>query len=282
MREVRGTLPFFEKTAVIVGGSRGIGRATAFELARLGANICIIARNEVVLREVKEELEKNRANQEQRMHCISADATIEGQLRPSLESFVDENGCDILINCVGGAIPHYIQDYTLADFEEAVDLNYMSTVISIMSVLPHFMQNGGHIVNISSIAGYLGLIGYAPYSSAKFAVVGLSEALRHELKPFKINVSVVYPPDTDTLTLKREEETKFEELKLLTAKAKLAQPEYVAKMIVAGIRQRKFNIHVGSSGWINWTKRHLPWLYFWIIDRDLKRSRKRLGKMIDY
>ena len=86
-------------------GIRGIGRATAFELARLGANICIIARNEVVLREVKEELEKNRANREQGMHCISADATIEGQLRPSLESFVDENGCDISLIVSEGLYP---------------------------------------------------------------------------------------------------------------------------------------------------------------------------------
>jgi len=110
----------------------------------------------------------------------------------------------------------------------------------------------------------------------------LSEALRHELKPSKIHVSVVYPPDTDTLTLKKEEETKFGELKIQTAKAKLKQPEDVAEVIVDGIRKKKFNIHVGSSSWINWIKRHLPWLCFWIIDRDLKKSRKRLGKTPDY
>lgn len=270
------------KTAVVVGGSKGIGKATAFELAHLGANVCIVARDEEVLREVRDELEKNRPNEEQRMFYVSADATLENQFRPSLEKFVDECGCDILVNCVGGAVPRPIQDYTLSDFREAMKRNFLSTVISIMSVLPHFMDNGGHIVNISSMAGYLGVIGYAPYSSAKFAIVGLSEALRHELKPFGIHVSAVYPPDTDTLGLKEEEETKFEELKQLTAKAKLEQPEDVAIVIVDGIRKKRFSIHVGSSSWINWVKRHLPWLYFWIIDRDLKKSRKKLGKSINY
>ncbi|MHA1649306.1 MAG: SDR family oxidoreductase, partial [Candidatus Helarchaeota archaeon] len=96
--------------------------------------------------------------------------------------------------------------------------------------------------------------------------------------PHNIHVSVVYPPDTDTPGLKMEEETKFEELKLMTAKAKLKQPEDVAKSIIKGVRKKKFDIHVGSSGWINWTKRHLPWLYFWIVDRDLKKIRKQLGK----
>lgn len=244
--------------------------------------MCIVARNEEVLREVRDELEKNRPNEEQRMFYISADATLESQLRPSLEEFVDEYGCDILVNCVGGAVPRLIQDYTLSDFEEAMKRNYLSTIIPIMTVLSHFMDNGGHIVNISSMAGYMGLIGLAPYSSAKFAFVGLSEALRHELKPFGIHVSVVYPPDTDTPGLKEEEETKFEELKQLTAKAKLEQPEDVAQAIIDGIRRKRFNIHVGSSSWINWVKRHLPWLYFWTIDGDLKKSRKKLGKNIDY
>ncbi|HUX99633.1 MAG TPA: SDR family oxidoreductase [Candidatus Deferrimicrobium sp.] len=271
-------LPFLGKTAVIIGGSKGIGKATSFELARLGANICIIARNEEVLKEVKGELEREKPKGEQEVSIISADAMIEDQLRPALAKFVEEKGCDILINCVGGAWPHYVQDYSVADFEKAMKYNYTSAVISILTVLPHFMKNGGHIVNISSMAGYLGIIGYTTYSPPKFAVVGLSEALRHELKPYNIHVSVVYPPDTDTPGLKEEEETKFEELKLLSSKAKLQKPEDVAKTIVKGIRKKKFNIHIGSSGWINWTKRHFPWLYFWFIDRDLKNTRQKLGK----
>ncbi|NVM28558.1 MAG: SDR family oxidoreductase [Candidatus Helarchaeota archaeon] len=275
-------LPFLGKTAVIVGGSQGIGKATAFELARLGANVCIIARNKDRLEAVQEELESQKPREEQQMSIISADATIEDQIRPALEKFIEESGCDILINCVGGAWPHYVQEYKLSDFEAAMTYNYTSAVIPIMTVLPHFMKQGGHIVNMSSMAGYMGIIGYTTYSPAKFAMVGLSEALRHELKPYKIHISVVYPSDTDTPGLKDEEKTKMEELKILASTVKLKQPEDVAKTIVKGIRKKKFNIHIGSSGWINWAKRHLPWLYVWFIDRDLKKSRKKLGKDTNY
>ena len=72
---------------------------------------------------------------------------------------------------------------------------------------------------------------------------------------------------------------RFDELKLLTAKAKLKQPEEVAKELVKGIRNKKINIHIGSSGWINWLKRHLPKLYFGFIDRDLKKTRQKLSKV---
>ncbi|MHA1265449.1 MAG: SDR family oxidoreductase [Candidatus Helarchaeota archaeon] len=275
--------PFIGKMAILVGGSKGIGKATATELVKLGANVCIIARNEDRLKSVVEELQNLKINPEQSISYISADATMDSSISPPLKEFVENHGCDILINLVGGAYPQYIQNYTSTDFEEAMKFNFMSVVNPILAVLPHFMaKQSGHIVNVSSIAGYLGIIGYTCYSSGKFAVVGLSEALRHELKPYKISVSVVYPPDTDTPGLKDEEQTKFEELKILTAKAKLKKPEEVAKDIIKGIRKKKFNIHIGASSWINWTKRHFPWLYFWFIDRDLKNSRKKLGKSCDY
>ncbi|MHA1301267.1 MAG: SDR family oxidoreductase [Candidatus Helarchaeota archaeon] len=278
-------LKFLGKSIIIVGGSKGIGKATAAEFVKLGANVCIIARTESVLNQVKDELEKLRPNSKQKISIISADATNEGQMKDKLEEFIHENGTpDILINCVGGSVykgvkPDYIENHTVTDFEEMMKFNFISTIIPITIVLPYFLkEKRGYIVNVSSMAGYAGLMGYSTYSSSKFAVVGLSEALRHELKPYNINISIVYPPDTDTPGFKDDEELRPKELSIIAGTAKVMDPEDVAKAIIKGIKKKKFHILPGSAGWVYWIKRHMPGLFYWFIDGDLKKARKKLGK----
>lgn len=281
---VKNKKSFSGRKAILIGGSKGLGKALAFELIRLGANICIIARDEEVLKQVKEELEGKKVKKEQQIHIFSADATDEEQLRPILEKFVDESGLpDFLINCVGALFPAYLQDYKISDFESAMKINYMSTVIPTMILLPYFLkEKRGHIINVSSMGGYMGMISYSTYCPAKFALVGLSECLRHELKPYNIKISVVYPPDMNTPGFETENKTKPEEAKILDAKSKLMEPEDVAKVVIKGIRKKKFNILPGRAGMVYWIKRHIPGLLFWFIDSDLKKSRKLLGKPYKY
>ena len=89
-------------------------------------------------------------------------------------------------------------------------------------LLPHFMAaRKGHIVNVSSMMGYFGIMGYAAYAPTKFAIVGLTEALRHELKPYNIGMSVLYPPDTDTPGFEKENRTKPGECAMMSSKVKL-------------------------------------------------------------
>ncbi|MHA1377458.1 MAG: SDR family oxidoreductase [Candidatus Helarchaeota archaeon] len=280
-------LRFLGQTAVIVGGSKGIGKATAAEFVKSGANVCIIARTQEILNQVKEELEKLKPKKDQKITIIAADATNEEQMKSALDHFVQENGVpNILINVVGGSVykgvkPDYIQNHTVSDFEMIMKFNFTSTVTSILTLLPHFLkdkQKSHYIVNFSSIAGYIGLMGYSTYSSSKFAIVGLSEALRHELKPYNINVSVVYPPDTETPGFQEDEELRPKELSIVASAAKVLKAEDVAKAVVKGISKKKFSITPGSAGWMNWIKRHMPGLVYWFIDRDLKSARKKFGK----
>ena len=79
---------------------------------------------------------------------------------------------------------------------------------AIAALLPHMRNQGGHIVNVSSIAGLIGVFGYTDYCASKFGLIGFSEALRSELDSQGIMVSVLCPPDTDTPGLAEENLTK--------------------------------------------------------------------------
>ena len=116
------------------------------------------------------------------------------------------------------------------------------------------------------------------YAASKFAVVGFSEALRSEMKGFGIRVAVLCPPDTDTPGFAVENRTKPEETRVLSAAAKLMQPDEVARALLAGIRKRKFMIHVNREGKaIEVLKRLFPWLVMGFMDRDIRKVQKRLA-----
>ena len=84
---------------------------------------------------------------------------------------------------VGYAYPQYIQNLQIQDFKKNMEVNYYGQLNPILCILPYFMQRKrGYIANVSSMMGYFGIMGYATYAPTKFAIAGLTEALRHELK----------------------------------------------------------------------------------------------------
>jgi len=136
----------------------------------------------------------------------------------------------------------------------------------------------GHIINVSSMLGYFGIMGYATYCPSKYAIVGLSEVLRHELKPYNINVSILYPADTDTPGLEKENQSKPDECKALSESAGLLSPEQISDALIKGILKGKYQILPGQAGFIYKMYRHLPGLVRKILDGDYKKIRKKLGK----
>lgn len=265
--------------AVVTGGSSGIGKALAILLARGGSSVAIVARNEAKLAEAKTQVEAVKASGAF-VAIARADTTNEGQVKDAFDTLVAEHGVPShLFNCVGAANPGYIQAFSITDYEEAMKTNYMGTVIPTMALLPRFIDRGsGHVVNTSSAGGFVGIIGYATYSPAKFAVIGFSEVLRHELKPRGIKVSVACPPDTSTPGFDEENKKKPEECKIISQHGKLLQPEAVASAILDGVKRGTFLILPGESGFMYTMKRLFPGLVQRIIDNDLRRARKRMGK----
>ncbi len=199
---------FTGKTVVITGGSSGIGKAVGSLLAHRGANVFILARDQEKLNRALRDIEAARTAGEQRFGAFRCDVTSSDDVTAAVADVVKAGGFpDILINSAGIVRPGYFEELPLSTFREQMDVNYLGTVHGVRAVLPYMMeQGGGHIVNISSVAGAIGVFGYTAYAASKFAVRGFSEALRIELKPHDIRVSVVIPDDTDTPQLTGEKE----------------------------------------------------------------------------
>jgi 3-dehydrosphinganine reductase len=238
---------FKQQHAIITGGSSGIGKATAKLLAIQGANISIIARTQTKLNTAQQEIEAVRVLPEQRVIALSADLSDRVQAERVMQTAIAQQGApDLLITCAGIAHPGYFQEIPIEVFEQTMAINYFGSLYCLRTVLPAMQaRKQGHIVLVSSGAGLIGIYGYTSYSPSKFALRGLAESLRGELKPMGINLSILYPPDTDTPQLEEENKTKPPETKQITGSAKMWSAEGVAQEIVKGIQKAQFAIAPG-------------------------------------
>jgi 3-dehydrosphinganine reductase len=235
---------FHHKLVLITGGSSGIGLALAQLLSAAGAQVWLLARRKEVLEAALGTLPSSSG---QRCGIIPADVSAWEQVQAAVERITNEAGVpDLVINSAGVTHPGYVQDIPLEIFREMMEINYMGTVHMVKAALPAMIARGsGHIVNISSGAGFLGVYGYTAYGASKFAVRGFSEALRAEMKPLGIRVSIVYPPDTDTPQLAYENRFKPPETKALTGGAGMLSPQQVAKEILHGVTRGQYAILPG-------------------------------------
>ncbi len=272
--------PFKGKTALVCGGSKGIGKETAKEIVRLGGSVGLIARGANALNKAAAEAGSLITSGEQFIEAIACDTTDIQTLEPLIKAFIDQHGVpDYLINGVGYAFPKYVQDLQFEDFQKNMETNYYGQLVPTLILLPYFMQEKkGHIAFISSMMGFMGIVGYATYAPSKFALVGLAEVLRHELKPHHISISLLYPPDTETPGFETENLTKPPETAMLSETAKLFSPEEVAEGFVTGLLKKKFQIVLGEGRWIWTIFRIFPRLVHAIIDQDYRKAREKVAK----
>ncbi len=242
---------FFEdQHAIITGGSSGIGFETAKQMAQLGARLTLIARSADKLAHAREQilaLDSLSGAEMGHIATLQADVSDKLQAREAVEEAICINGPpDILLTSAGMCHPGYFRELPLEIFERTMAVNYFGTLYSIKAVLPAMeARKKGHVALISSGVGLIGTFGYTPYSPTKFALRGLAECLRGELKQSGISVSIIYPPDTDTPQLATENQTKPPETFRINATVKMWQPEDVATEIIKGLRDRKFVVTPG-------------------------------------
>ncbi|HZT89029.1 MAG TPA: SDR family oxidoreductase [Stellaceae bacterium] len=234
--------------AIVTGGSSGIGRALAHKLAAGGYNLSLIARREAQLNEAAAEMYRHFTQPDQRAAVFPADVSDKAQAEAAVAKAIETFGApDLLVTSAGVAVPGYFSEIATDAFERSMAVNYFGTLYVVRAALPAMQaRRRGRIVFISSGAGLMGLYGYSTYCPSKFAVRGLAEGLRAELREHNIDVSVVYPPDTETPMLEEENKIKPEETKLITGVAATWKPEAVARAIMRGVNRGAFAITPGA------------------------------------
>jgi NAD(P)-dependent dehydrogenase (short-subunit alcohol dehydrogenase family) len=190
MRE-RRKLDLYDRVALITGGSRGLGLLIARELGSFGARVVLAARD-------KQELERACLDLEERgidAYVLVADISIPADAARIVHDVVAQHGrLDILVNNAGVITVGPIEHMDIADYKEAMDVHFWGPLHTIRAAIPHMRESGGgRIVNVSSIGGKVGVPHLVPYCASKFALTGLSSALRGELVKDNILVTTVCP-----------------------------------------------------------------------------------------
>lgn len=254
------------KTVLVTGAASGIGLETALAFARRGADLVICDVDEVGLAAAVERIEKlGRSVLARRVDVSNAD---------EMKAFAEEvhqrvEAVDILMNNAGVAIGGPFLSTSLTDWNWILGINTMGVVHGCHFFIPNMVKRakGGHVINVSSAAGYSASSVLAAYNATKFSVLGLSEALWEELQPHSIGVTAVCPGLIDTpitrnarLVGEMDKPEKREEM-VQGYQRRGYTPERVAQNILKAVEKNRLVAPISPEAWgLYYLKRWAPWL----------------------
>lgn len=215
------------RTAIITGAGRGIGRATALAFAKEGANIVLAARTETEIDSVASEIEKLG----RRALSIKTDVQEKTEVDNLVSKTIDNFGrVDILVNNAGVAIHNPIGKIREEDWDLTMAVNLKGVFLCTQAVFSLMCeQKQGHIVNVSSVSGKYGHVNGGAYCASKFAVIGFTETTNNEGRPYGVKASVICPGPVDTKMRRDNHPDDVIE--------NLSQPEDVADLILFHVLQ---------------------------------------------
>lgn len=247
-------MKFKDQVVFITGASRGIGRALAVEFAREGSHIAAVARTRERLEKLSGELQGLGV----RVLPLMCDVTDRKALVAAVNEIAKHFGrLDVLVNNAGMGIYSPLATVAIEDFERVMNLNFWAPLTAIQAAVPHFeKQQGGTIINISSILGKLDYPWMGAYCATKHALNSISNALRMELKGKNISVLTVCPGRVKTDFQPNAVKYKPIQNPAITAATALS-PESVARAVVRAAWKHKREIVIPRGGWVLVGLQHL-------------------------
>jgi NAD(P)-dependent dehydrogenase (short-subunit alcohol dehydrogenase family) len=258
------------RTVLVTGAGSGIGRSTALLAARRGADLVVCDLNEAGLAETEAQARSlGREVLARRVDVADRDQMTE------FSTAVGESvgAVDLLVNNAGVGLGAEFLDTELSDWDWIVSINLMGVVHGCKLFVPPMVERGGgHVVNISSVAGYMASPPLAAYSATKFAVLGLSEALREELHPHGIGVTAICPglintPITTTSRMRgaSADPARRERVRAMYERRNYG-PDRVARNILKAVQRGRVVAPVSPEAWFSYgLKRLSPRLTGWVV-----------------
>jgi 3-dehydrosphinganine reductase len=258
---------FNGKHVIITGGSSGLGLAAAKVMIKQGARLSVIARDMKKLESARKEILE--VNSKGVVNVYSADVSRADILPGVFKKAGESSGApDVLFNSVGILREGYFETISDANFRETMEINFFGVLNSIRAALPYIKTQKGRIINISSVAGMFGVFGYTPYCSSKFAINGLTETLRFELKPAGIRVHLVCPPEFDSPMVDKLNKNRTSENRAHVQTIPPYDIDTIVRDIFRGLKKDRYLIIPGMrTRWAVWGNRHFPMISRFVSDR---------------
>ncbi|MBI1279101.1 MAG: SDR family NAD(P)-dependent oxidoreductase [Anaerolineaceae bacterium] len=255
-------------TVLITGASRGIGLATATLLTQQGYSVFGTSR-------------QPQTSSLNGFSLLQLDVRDQDSVQQCVQTVINQTGhIDILINNAGHNISGAVEEASAEDARQLFETNFFGVIRMTSAVLPYMRQaKRGHIINISSLAGIIGVPYLGMYVASKHALEGYSTSLRYELRQFGVHISLIQPGDIRTGIVSvphsnpvaaydgiREKVTAIHDSNVNNG----PPPEKVARVILRAIRSRNPRLHylvtTGQEFWVPWMRRLLPdWLTEYFI-----------------
>jgi NAD(P)-dependent dehydrogenase (short-subunit alcohol dehydrogenase family) len=273
------------KRCLVTGAASGIGRAAALAVAAKGAEVYLTDVEAERLSEVGTEIERAGGT-------VGHLGAIDIADHDAVVGFAEEvhrsagGSMDVVMNIAGVSTWGTVEQLEHRDWQKMIDINLMGPISVIETFVPPMIEagRGGHIVNVSSAAGLVGLPWHAAYSASKFGLRGVSEVLRFDLRRHGIGVSLVCPgmvktPLVGTLEVRGvdRQHPKLEETKVEFEK-RAVTPEQVAKKIVRGIEKNRYLVFTSPDiRLLHWWQRKFSPVYKLVMLQLQRRFDKMLA-----